>query len=105
MLRKSAEQGFVLAMNDLAWRLATDPRDNVRDGNSALKFAQLACEKDGWATAGYIDTLAAAHAELGQWEQAVAFQQQAIAKANPEERAQMPERLQKYVAHSPERAQ
>ena len=62
-LRKSAEQGYVPAMNGVAWILATDPAPAVRNGAAALELALQVCEKDGWKSASYIDTLAAAYAE------------------------------------------
>ena len=106
MLRKSAEQGYVLAMNSLAWRLATDPRNSVRNGKEAVKWAQKTCEKDGWVTAAYIDTLAAAHAELGEWDSAIAFQRKAIEKLKPEEavsKTQLESSLEKYLRRTPVR--
>jgi TPR repeat protein len=71
-LRKSADQGFVPAMNGLAWVLATNLDDHLRNGAEAVKWAEAACRKDNWKTAEFVDTLAAAYAEIEQWDQAVA---------------------------------
>lgn len=71
-LTKSATQGYVPAMNMLAWVLATDRDDRLRDGAQAVKWAEEACEKDSRKTAVYLDTLAAAYAEVDRWEDAVA---------------------------------
>lgn len=90
-LKRSAEQGYVLAMNDLAWKLATDPRESVRNGNEALKWAQKACEADQWKSAAIIDTLAASHAELRQWDKAIAFQEMAIERLAVGEKQLLPE--------------
>lgn len=51
------------------WSTATDP--TVRNGRRALECATRACELTEWQTAGYVDTLAAAHAELGNFSEAV----------------------------------
>ncbi|WPD24504.1 MAG: rhomboid family intramembrane serine protease [Candidatus Electrothrix scaldis] len=101
-LRKSAEQGYVPALNSLAWILATDPDPAFRNGTEAVELALRACEKDGWNEAMYIDTLAAAYAEADRWEEAIATQQQAIEKLGNEEapvKALYQEHLQKYQQH------
>src|SRR4030095_9451004 len=69
-LRKSAEQGYVPAMNNLAWKLSTDDRPNFRNGRESLIWAEKVCEQDQWSSAAYIDTLAAAYAELRRWDEA-----------------------------------
>lgn len=101
-LRKSAEQGYVPAMNGVAWILATDPAPAVRNGTEAIELALQVCEKDEWKTAGYIDTLAAAYAEADKWDEAVATQQQAIEKLANEDalmKTRIRARLQSYQQH------
>ena len=59
--------GFVLAVNNLAWVLATSPEDSLRNGTKAL---QLALEAYGVAhdrNPIVIRTLAAAYAEAGRF--------------------------------------
>jgi hypothetical protein len=56
--------------NNLAWLLATCPKREVRDGRKAVVHGTRACELTGWKNANLLDTLAAAHAECGDFEEA-----------------------------------
>ena len=69
---------WVEALNDLAWILATSKEAAVRDGEEAVRLAEKACalteHKDGQA----LDTLAAAYAAVGRYDEAVATVTKAI---------------------------
>ena len=69
-----------LAHNNLAWFLATCPEAAFRNGAEALAHAKSACELTKWKNADYLDTLAAAYAEIGDFDQAVKYVKDAIAK-------------------------
>ncbi len=60
-----------LAYNNRAWVLATCPDDSLRNGAAAVKDALTSCELNNWEDAGDLDTLAAAYAEYGDFEQAI----------------------------------
>ena len=59
------------ACNSLAWLLATSPEDESRHGAGAIEHATRSCELTRWENPGFLDTLAAAHAESGRFDEAV----------------------------------
>jgi len=101
-LKKAASQQHLPAMNTLAWNLATDLDDTVRDGNEAVKLAEKVCQMDNWKDPQYIDTLAAAYAEVERWNDAVKIQSLAITKLGTESaetKASFESRLKQYFRH------
>ncbi len=93
------------AYNIEAWLLATSRDPAVRDGAKAVRLAQKAVKiKDSWAAR---DTLAAAYAEVGQFEDAAREQTKAIALADSkhetEHVAEMQARLTLYQMGMPYR--
>lgn len=91
------------ALNDLAWLLATCPDEHIRNGEYALRYAERACELSGEPVVDYLDTLAAAAAEAGQFDRAAAVLQQALAMAPPEQQGELQERLALYQQRRPYR--
>jgi tetratricopeptide (TPR) repeat protein len=72
-----------LAYGDKAWELATCPDAGFRNGRLAVDMAQQALKLDNGPD-GH-DTLAAALAEAGQFQEAVAEETRALAKAGPKQ--------------------
>ena len=66
-----AEKGTVL-------RFATAPDPKLRDGKKALESATEAMELFKHRDGRTLEAMAAAHAELGNFDKAVEFQQRAI---------------------------
>ena len=60
-----------LPANNLAWFRATCPDAKFRDGRQAVMLATLACKQTGYKHEEFLDTLAAAHAEAGDFKTAV----------------------------------
>lgn len=97
----------LLATNNLAWLLATGP-DELRDGAEAVRLAERACAANNRRPATLLDTLAAAYAEAGRYEEAIAAAQEALELArqhaspvSPDEAAAIERRLALYRSGRP----
>jgi len=92
-------------MNDLAWLLATDADAKLRNGAEALRLAERAVELTARSEPNYLDTLAAAYAEVGRFSQAVDTSRAAIARARSGDQAflavEFEKRLQSYLESRP----
>jgi hypothetical protein len=71
-----------VALNNRAWELATSPDVNVRNGSLAVKLAEHACELTHYQQTIMVGTLAAAYAEAGRFDEAIATGQKACALAS-----------------------
>jgi Zn-dependent protease len=69
---------LVNAYNNLAWLLAACPVDGLRNGPEAVEHATWACNATGWSRPNYLGTLAAACAEVGDFDQAVNLQKRVL---------------------------
>ncbi|RMF77902.1 MAG: tetratricopeptide repeat protein [Planctomycetota bacterium] len=94
--------------NDLAWALATSPDDAVRDGERAVALAEEVNQQTGGKNPSVLDTLAAAYAEAGRFDDAERTLRHAIdlvRKAGDEQRAaRLEERLNLYLDGRPYRS-
>ncbi len=90
--------------NTVAWFYATCPSDNYRDGEKAIEMVTKACEASDWEDASFIDTLAAAYAEQGEFEAAVKYANQAVELAKGDKKDQYKQRLALFEAGKPYRS-
>ena len=70
-----------VALNELAWLLATAGDARWRDGRRAVELARAACNLSGWKVPDLFDTYAAALAADGRFDDAVKWQEAALQSA------------------------
>jgi len=102
-LRLDPDSAIVL--NNLAWILATNGSSNFRDGARAVQLAEKACALSGYKNAVFLDTLAAAYAEAGRFNEAIQTAQKGVELALTMERGELAKdiekRMQLYRAGKP----
>lgn len=91
--------------NHRAWLLATDPEAARRNGALAVKFAEDACKRTHYQETVMVETLAAAYAEAGRFEEAASTAQKAcdmISRTGDKKLLQKNEELLAlYLNHQP----
>jgi len=92
-------------LNALAWLRATCPEASVRDGHEAIRLGTKLCELTRWKEWWPIDTLAAAYAEVRNFDEAAKLEGRALQMRNisPGDRKEAQERLVYYQQHKPYR--
>ena len=94
---------LVPAAKHLAWILATSGDAGLRDGTEAVRRLERCMKATGLRGADVLATLAAAHAETGDFDAAVGWQTKAL-RAAPENRvADYRSALRRYGDHQPYR--
>jgi tetratricopeptide (TPR) repeat protein len=88
-------------LNNLAWLLATSPHDELRDGSRALDMATKACELTQYKEAHIVSTLAAAYAEMGNFDKAIEWSKKAIELSSDKLAGQLTKELDSYEAKQP----
>jgi tetratricopeptide (TPR) repeat protein len=92
------------AYQGAAWIMATCPDERYRNEELALSTAQKALELDGDKDPRYIETLAAAYANAGQYDSAAAILQTYLAKMPQQYVAGAQSRIQLYKSQRPYRS-
>ncbi|HBI45283.1 MAG TPA: hypothetical protein DDY78_20885 [Planctomycetales bacterium] len=85
--------------------LAACPKEQFRDGKRAIEDARLACELTKDQETTYLDTLAAAYAETGDFDAAVKWQTKVVAspRSSPMQIEDARKRLKLYQDQKPYR--
>jgi membrane associated rhomboid family serine protease len=89
--------------NSLAWLLATCPEERLRNGRRAVEIAQQACESTDWENASYLDTLAAAYAESGDFAAALKWSGKAVELSNYADREALQKNYRSFQNKQPVR--
>ena len=93
--------------NNLAWFLATAPDDSARDGKEAVRVAKEVVKLTESKHPVPLDTLAAAYAETGDFDQAIKIMKDAVDKARALGDMKLVEKMNKrltdYQEHRPYR--
>lgn len=94
---------FLWASNNLAWLLSTHPDRSVRDGKLGIRYAKFACDKSDWHCWSFIDTLAAAYAEVGDFASASQAAEKAMGVAPDEVQPQIRRTMRQFNSQQPVR--
>jgi len=80
LIQRSIDLGYPDAnlKNNLAWVYATSSDPQIRDGGKALALARGICEETGYKNPAFLDSLAAAYAETGDYARAEEYQRKAM---------------------------
>jgi tetratricopeptide (TPR) repeat protein len=94
---------YAVGCNNLGWLLGTCPQPQFRDGKKAVEYATKACELTDWKMLTFVDTLAAACAEAGDFERAVKWEKKYLETPKLSEKATTDAkgRLRLYESHQP----
>ena len=76
-----ANPRMFLAGNNLAWILATNKDEKIRDGKRAVEVAKSICEATQYKDYRFFSTLSAAYAEVSDYENAILITKKAIEMA------------------------
>ncbi|NIP93695.1 MAG: tetratricopeptide repeat protein, partial [Akkermansiaceae bacterium] len=87
------------ATNNLAWILATHPDDELRDPEEALRLATRLVGGEGGDKPEFLDTLAAAQAGSGRFEEAITTARRGVTLARAAGQEQLAGRIEEKIAH------
>ncbi|HLJ92357.1 MAG TPA: tetratricopeptide repeat protein [Gemmataceae bacterium] len=85
----------------LAWLQATCPEAEYRDGSAAVAHATRALELANGKRTEWFSVLAAAHAEAGNFEEAVKWRTKCLDETPPQARPPLQNALSLYQARQP----
>lgn len=88
-------------LNNLAWVLATSPKEKLRDGRRAVELATKASELTDHQQAHILSTLAAAYAETGDFPKALEWIDKALEVADEDQRKPLSKERKSYERGKP----
>lgn len=78
MLQDALRDADIRARNDFSWALSVAPDAQLRNAALAIRVLEPALASQREKSSAHLDTLAAAYAEQGQFDKAVATELEAI---------------------------
>jgi protein O-mannosyl-transferase len=103
----SLDPGSPRILNNLAWLIATSADARLRNAAEAVRLAEQACALSGSKSPSFLDTLAAAYAEAGRFDDAIRTARRAVEAAEEagekQRAAQLHQRLLLYQSRQPYR--
>lgn len=91
--------------NNIAWILATSPEPSLRNGKLAVERARHACAMTQYREPGHLDSLAAALAEVGDFDEAARMIDLALSLLKPDVSpgiiAEMHQRRESFLSRRP----
>jgi hypothetical protein len=91
--REEPKRALAVALNDVAWRLATDPDPAALDPGRAVRYAERAVSLTDGEVATMLDTLAVAYRVAGRPGQANGAARRALARARVDGDARLAEEI------------
>jgi len=88
-----------VALNNLAWQLATSTDPAVHNAADGVRMAERAVEANGRQELSFLDTLATAYAASGRWDDAIAVCREGIEKAEAEGNTDSAARFRSALSH------
>jgi len=87
----------VASLNNMGWLLATHPEEAIRNGQEALRIATRLVEQAGSRNPLFLDLLAAAQAECGLFDEAVATARRALSLARSAGKSKLADELSSRI--------
>jgi tetratricopeptide (TPR) repeat protein len=94
---KELEPGIAVGLNNPAWVLVTSGDISAKDANNAIVFAERNCKMTGYNDPGLLDTLAAAYAAAGRFDEALKTAQKAVDAAKKSGREDLADAIRKRM--------
>ena len=99
----ASDPARIQAAEGLAWLSAASADPTVRDGRLALEWAERCAAATDHERPGCLEALAAAHAELGDFDEALRWLTRALERVAPARAAELGRRVELYRAGQVER--
>jgi tetratricopeptide (TPR) repeat protein len=87
-----------MAMNELAWFLAVDPKITAHNPYRAIQLAKEACKITHYSDPGNLDTMAVAYAAAGNFSKAIEITEKALELCQSSDQETLKKELESQLA-------